>query len=105
MVRGVEKLAAEEELRVVGWRDVPTDPSDLGETALSVMPVFRQLFVTGHHGEVGLGLERRAFCLRKRIERELGLYLASLSCRTLVYKGMLTTNQLPMFFTDLRDER
>jgi glutamate synthase (NADPH) large chain len=104
-VRSVERLAVEEELRVVGWRDVPTDPSGLGETALSVMPVFRQLFVTGSHGEVGLGLERRAFCLRKRVERELGLYFASLSCRTLVYKGMLTTDQLPAFFTDLRDER
>jgi glutamate synthase (NADPH/NADH) large chain len=104
-ISGVERLAAEEELRVLGWRDVPTDPSDLGETALSVMPVFRQLFVAGSHGEVGLGLERRAFCLRKRIERELGLYFASLSCRTLVYKGMLTTNQLAAFFPDLRDER
>jgi len=104
-VRGVERLAAEEELRVVGWRDVPTDPTDLGDTALSVMPVFRQLFVAGSHGELGLGLERRAFCLRKRIERELGVYLASLSCRTLVYKGMLTTDQLPAFFPDLRDER
>jgi glutamate synthase (NADPH/NADH) large chain len=104
-IAGVERLAAEEELRVVGWRDVPTDPSSLGETALSVMPVFRQLFVAGLRGEVGLGLERRAFCLRKRVERELGIYFASLSCRTLVYKGMLTTDQLPAFFPDLRDER
>ncbi|MDQ1748459.1 MAG: glutamate synthase large chain [Frankiaceae bacterium] len=104
-VAGIERLAAEEELRVVGWRDVPTDPSSLGETALSVLPVFRQLFVAGLRGEVGLGLERRAFCLRKRVERELGIYFASLSCRTLVYKGMLTTDQLPAFFPDLRDER
>jgi len=101
----IERIAAEEELRVIGWRDVPTDPTDLGATALSVMPRFRQLFVCGTKGEVGLGLERRAFCLRKRVEREVGLYLASLSCRTLVYKGMLTTDQLPAFFLDLHDER
>jgi glutamate synthase (NADPH/NADH) large chain len=104
-VTGFERLAAEEELRVVGWRDVPTDPAGLGATALSVMPVFRQVFVAGLRGELGLGLERRAFCLRKRAERELGVYLASLSCRTLVYKGMLTTDQLPAFFPDLRDDR
>src|SRR5204863_6460864 len=83
----------------------PIDPSDLGATALSVMPRFRQLFVTGRRGEVGLGLERRGFCLRKRAEREAGVYLPSLSCRTVVYKGMLTTDQLPAFFPDLRDER
>src|SRR5947209_19127286 len=104
-VAAIDRLADEEELRVVGWRDLPTDPSDLGATAVSVMPRFRQLFVAGRRGEVGLGLERRAFCLRKRIEREIGVYFASLSCRTLVYKGMLTTDQLPAFFPDLRDDR
>jgi len=104
-VAAIEQIAVEEELRVLGWRDVPIDTSDLGATALSAMPRFRQLFVAGSHGEVGLGLERRAFCLRKRAEREVGIYLASLSCRTVVYKGMLTTDQLPAFFTDLRDER
>jgi glutamate synthase (NADPH) large chain len=101
----IERLADEEDLRVLGWRDVPTDASGLGATAVSVMPRFRQVFVAGRRGEVGLGLERRAFCLRKRAEREAAVYLPSLSCRTVVYKGMLTTDQLPAFFTDLRDER
>jgi glutamate synthase (NADPH) large chain len=104
-VVALETLAAEEELRVLGWRDVPVDPSLLGATALSVMPRVRQLFVAGTHGEIGMALERRAFCLRKRAEHALDLYLPSLSCRTLVYKGMLTTDQLPAFFPDLRDER
>ncbi|HEU5033372.1 MAG TPA: glutamate synthase large subunit [Mycobacteriales bacterium] len=104
-VDALERLAEEEDLRVLGWRDLPIEPADLGATALSVMPRFRQLFVAGTHGEVGLGLERRAFCLRKRAEREVGVYLPSLSCRTIVYKGMLTTDQLPAFFPDLRDER
>src|SRR3954462_13872438 len=101
----IERLAEEEELRVLGWRDVPIDASGLGTTAVSVMPRFRQLFVAGRRGEVGLGLERRSFCLRKRVEREAGVYLPSLSCRTIVYQGMLTTDQLPAFFPDLRDER
>ncbi|MDQ1705084.1 MAG: glutamate synthase large chain, partial [Frankiaceae bacterium] len=105
VIDAVERLAAEEDLRVIGWRDVPVESSGLGGTALSVMPRFRQLFLAGTRGEVALGLERRAFCLRKRIEREVGVYLSSLSCRTLVYKGMLTTDQLPEFFPDLRDER
>ena len=104
-VAAIERIVAEEDLRVIGWRDVPVEPSDLGATALSVMPQFRQLFVSGSRGEVGLGLERRAFCVRKRVEREIGVYLASLSCRTIVYKGMLTTDQLPAFFPDLRDDR
>src|SRR5207302_8287433 len=104
-VAAIERLADEEDLRVLGWRDVPTDAADLGATAVSVMPRLRQVFVAGRRGEVGLGLERRAFCLRKRVEREAGVYLPSLSCRTIVYKGMLTTDQLPAFFPDLRDDR
>jgi glutamate synthase (NADPH/NADH) large chain len=102
---GIARIADDEGLAVLGWRDVPIEPSGLGATALSVMPRFAQLFVSGTRGEVGLGLERRAFCLRKRVERELDVYLSSLSCRTLVYKGMLTTDQLPEFFPDLRDGR
>src|SRR3954469_9694919 len=104
-VDATERIAVEEDLRVLGWRELPTDPASLGATALSAMPRFVQLFVAGTRGEVGLGLERRAFCLRKRVEREVGVYLPSLSCRTIVYKGMLTTDQLPAFFPDLRDER
>ena len=52
-----------------------------------------------------MALERRAFCLRKRAEREADVYFPSLSARTIVYKGMLTTDQLEPFFPDLVDER
>ena len=52
-----------------------------------------------------MALERLAFCLRKRAEREAGVYFPSLSARTLVYKGMLTTGQLEPFFPDLSDRR
>jgi glutamate synthase (NADPH/NADH) large chain len=104
-IAAIERIAAEEGLRVLAWRDVPVDSSMLGATALRVMPEFRQLFLASADGEGGMALERRAFCARKRIEREAGVYLPSLSTRTTVYKGMLTTDQLPAFFPDLRDER
>jgi glutamate synthase (NADPH/NADH) large chain len=104
-VDSIERIAVDEGLRVLGWRDVPTDPTLLGATARSVMPQFRQFFVAAAHGEIGMALERRAFCARKRIEHELGIYLPSLSGRTTLYKGMLTTDQLPAFFPDLTDDR
>ena len=102
----VESLAAEEGLRVLGWRDVPTTPGLLGATARTVLPRFRQLVVAAATGRVfGMALERMAFCLRKRAEREAAVYFPSLSCRTIVYKGMLTTGQLEPFFPDLSDRR
>jgi glutamate synthase (NADPH/NADH) large chain len=104
--RRIEEIAAEEGLTVLGWRDVPTDSSTLGTTAVSVMPTFSQLFVAATSGRlVGMGLERLAFCLRKRAEHETDAYFPSLSSRTIAYKGMLTTDQLELFYPDLADER
>ena len=108
-----ERIAVEEGLTVLGWRDVPVDPeaADVGPTALSVVPHFAMLFVTSADADrTGVELDRLTFCLRKRVEHEtgaasVGTYFPSLSARTLVYKGMLTTGQLPAFFPDLRDER
>ncbi len=101
----VAALASQEGLQVLGWRTVPTNPAGLGRTAMQVMPAFEQVFLAGVNGEQGLELDRRAFCLRKRVEHDLGVYFPSLSCRTLVYKGMLTTAQLEPFYPDLSDER
>ena len=106
----VEQVATEEGLVVLSWREVPTNPAGVGPTAQRVMPAFRQLFVRGAANESGLELERRAFCFRKVAERRarernIGLYFPSFSARTLVYKGMLTADQLPTFFPDLTDER
>ncbi|MFJ4436486.1 glutamate synthase large subunit [Streptomyces sp. NPDC088923] len=99
-------LAREEGLTVLGWREVPVAPQLLGAAARATMPVFRQLFVADAAGEAtGIALDRRAFLLRKRAERELGVYFPSLSARTIVYKGMLTTGQLEPFFPDLSDRR
>jgi len=100
----VERIAAAEGLAVLGWRDVPHDNAFCGQGSLAVLPRLAQLFVaTPAATESGLTLDRRAFCLRKRAEHEAGLYFASLSARTIVYKGMLTALQLEPFFTDLSD--
>ncbi len=104
--RRIEEIAAEEGLAVLGWRDVPVDPDQLGATARGVMPTFTQVFVAGAGRRIsGMGLERLAYCLRKRAERDAEVYFPSLSSRTLVYKGMLTTDQLDHFFPDLVDPR
>ncbi|HZN80168.1 MAG TPA: glutamate synthase central domain-containing protein, partial [Mycobacterium sp.] len=101
----VEAIAKEEGLHVLGWREVPVDPhgAEVGVTALSCMPYMTQLFVSAP-GQSGIDLDRRIYPLRKRAERN-GVYFPSLSSRTMVYKGMLTTMQLPQYFPDLRDER
>ncbi|MEU7565017.1 glutamate synthase large subunit [Streptomyces fradiae] len=104
-VSRIETLAGEEGLTVLGWREVPVTPDLLGATARATMPAFRQLFVSDGGASTGIDLDRKAFALRKRAEIELGVYFASLSARTLVYKGMLTTGQLEPFFPDLSDRR
>ena len=103
-VARTEELAAEEGLTVLGWRGVPTAPALLGATARSTMPRFRQLFVSAP-GRAGIGLDRVTYGLRKRVEQETSAYFPSLSARTLVYKGMLTTGQLEPFFPDISDRR
>ena len=102
----VAAIAEEEGLQVLGWRPVPTAPDTIGTLARGAMPVFEQLFVSSA-GEplAGIALDRRTMRLRKRAEREQGAYFASLSSRTLVYKGMVTTLQLEPFYPDLSDER
>ncbi|MGA0865822.1 MAG: glutamate synthase large subunit [Candidatus Nanopelagicaceae bacterium] len=101
----LKKIAMEEGVSLLGWRDVPVDPSDLGATAISTMPTFKQLFISATDGSHGMELERKAFCFRKRVEHALPIYFPSLSSRTMVYKGMLTTGQLQPFFPDLSDPR
>jgi len=102
----IEQIAAEENLTVVGWRRVPTSDASLSDLTRSNMPSFEQLFVTAKGAPLmGIALDRMAYCLRRRAQHETGIYFASLSCRTIVYKGMVTTAQLPQVFPDLLDER
>ncbi len=106
----IEELAAEEHVAVLGWREVPVRPDELGTLAREAMPHIEQFFVAGHETEggtrpAGIALDRLTFRVRKRVERELDVYFPSLSSRTLVYKGMVTTLQLEPFYPDLSDER
>jgi glutamate synthase domain-containing protein 2/glutamate synthase domain-containing protein 1/glutamate synthase domain-containing protein 3 len=102
----IDDIAAEEGLQVLGWRDLPVDPdgADLGATALGCMPHMAQIFLAAPDGVGGIDLDRRVYPVRKRAEAG-NVYFPSLSSRTIAYKGMLTTVQLPQYFSDLRDER
>ncbi|MDQ1556721.1 MAG: glutamate synthase large chain, partial [Actinomycetota bacterium] len=81
---GIAAIAVEEHLRVLGWREVPVDPDQIGTLARDAMPAFQQLFVestlTSETGtpNAGIALDRQAFRLRKRAERELAAYFPSL---------------------------
>jgi len=111
----MERLVAEEGQTVLGWRDVPTDNSGLGESVKAVEPVVRQLFIgCGEACPTQDDFERKLFVIRKRVENSVresdwegreNFYLPSLSSRTLVYKGMLLANQVDSYYQDLRDER
>ncbi|MFG1465499.1 glutamate synthase large subunit [Xanthobacter sp. DSM 24535] len=108
-----ERLVAEEGLSLLGWRDVPTDNSSLGASVLPTEPRHVQIFL-GRSESIADedAFERRLFVLRKVISnviydakdpRTAGYYPVSLSCRTLVYKGMFLADQLGAYYPDLHD--
>ncbi len=109
--RSIEVILTEEKLTLVGWRDVPTDDTMLGKAAFNSMPVIEQLFVTSKNQLQTIEFERKLYVARKRAEYELSgkvkleesFYFASFSSKTIVYKGMLTTAQVSMFYLDLLD--
>ncbi|MEM7032166.1 MAG: glutamate synthase large subunit [Chloroflexota bacterium] len=119
--RGCERMLEEiiklEGQKVLGWRTVPTDNSSLGETARSREPFVRQVFI-GRNDETlvesgdDLAFERKLYVIRRLAENTIRgqdfpgndiFYFASLSSRTIVYKGMLMTEQVDQFYLDLRD--
>ncbi|WP_422724026.1 glutamate synthase large subunit [Hyalangium rubrum] len=106
----LEEVVAEEGQRVLGWRDVPVDPEQLGPVAREVAPVIRQLFVARRR-VVPSAFERKLYRIRKLAEnrvRERGVdsfsrfHVASFSAETIIYKGLLLPRQLPRFYADLR---
>ena len=107
----IEWIVAQEGQRVIGWRDIPTNHATLGQTALACEPFMRQLFI-GRAPECPdqQAFERKLYLIRKRSVQEIrrsGMdpcwYVSTLSSRTLVYKGMLTTGQLESYYPDLSD--
>jgi glutamate synthase (NADPH/NADH) large chain len=111
----VAKVLAVEGLALLGWRDVPTQAAGLGETARASQPVIRQVFV-GRPADVAddLAFDRRLYVARRLVEKAISrsalpgrgdFYVSSLSCRTIVYKGMLNASQLLTFYPDIVDPR
>ncbi|MFC0559958.1 glutamate synthase large subunit [Halalkalibacter alkalisediminis] len=110
--KGLEAIIEKEGMELLGWRTVPVDDSMLGNAAKAAMPYIRQLFIKRNPGlKTELDFERKLYVIRKRAEKELisfvpedeSFYFASLSSRTIVYKGMLTTEQVDQFFLDIPD--
>jgi len=106
-----EQIVAEEGQKVIGWRDVPTDNSSLGETARASEPFMQQVFIARNPDlEEDLAFERKLYVIRKRSHTAIRVpgidrywYPTSISSRTLVYKGMLMPPQVKAYFADLSD--
>ena len=111
----IEDIAKEEGLELLGWREVPVNPSLLGKASLEAMPAIMQCFVKRPNGiKKGKDFERKLYIVRRNIEKRAGwiskflnetFYIASFSAKTIVYKGMLLSTQLREFYKDLEDER
>ena len=102
----ISEVAKKENITILGWRVVPTDPLELGKTAQSVMPRFEMIFVQPQDKKLkDIEIDRAIYPFRKIIENKSNIYFASLSARTIVYKGMLTTGQLEPFYPDLSDKK
>jgi len=109
------RIVAEEGQTLLGWRQVPSDNRDLGNSAKATQPQFQQIFIAAAQGISGLDFERKLYVIRKRVEHAVDklktanplsrrlFYVVSLSAATLIYKGMLTARQLGPMFPDLAD--
>ncbi|MBS1418659.1 MAG: glutamate synthase large subunit [Oscillospiraceae bacterium] len=100
-----EILLGKEGMEPLFWRDVPTRPEILGQKALACMPYIAQIFVRRPGGVApGLNFDRRLYIVRREFEQSVSdAYIASLSCRTIVYKGMFLVEQLRRFYPDLEN--
>ena len=96
---------------IYGWRHVPVDVSVLGEKANATRPEIEQILVSNAKGVDEEAFERELYVIRRRIEKAAAaaqvsqLYLCSLSCRSIIYKGMMLAEQVAEFYPDLKDER
>ncbi len=96
---------------IYGWRHVPVDVTCLGEKANATRPEIEQILISNSKGVDEERFERELYVIRRRIEKAAAaagigeLYIASLSCRSIIYKGMMLAEQVADFYPDLRDER
>ncbi|MCP3965819.1 MAG: glutamate synthase large subunit, partial [Lentisphaerae bacterium] len=113
-IEAVEEAISSEKHRFLGWRDVPNNPGCLGKVARESCPVIKQFFVAAKRGNKDEdAFERKLYvmrrCIEKAVEEQTGVgemfYIVSLSCRTIVYKGLLMAPQLPGFYEDVNNEK
>ena len=102
----LEVLAKKEGMKFLGWRTVPVNQDVLGQRAKDCMPCIMQCFIERPAKvEKGLAFDRKLYILRRQFEHShLNTYIASLSSRTIVYKGMFLVKQLRTFYKDLQSE-
>ncbi|MFD3155995.1 glutamate synthase large subunit [Haloimpatiens sp. FM7330] len=106
-----ERIIEEEDQKILGWRNVPTDNRGIGETAKGTEPIIRQIFIA--KGKCTQDeFERKLYIIRKRVENEVKklvkrnseyFYICSLSSKTIVYKGLLLADQISGFYVDVND--
>ena len=101
-----EVIVRKEGMKILGWREVETFPNVLGSRARECMPVISQVFIERPEGcETDLDFDRKLYLVRREFEQSsVNTYVPSLSCRTIVYKGMFLVGQLRTFFKDLTDK-
>ncbi len=101
-----EIIAQKEGVEFLGWRTVPTNPNTLGQKAIEQMPCFEQCFIKRPLDTArGIDFDRKLYIIRREFEHSSAdTYIASLSSRTIVYKGMFLVNQLREFYLDLQDK-
>ncbi|MBI1790900.1 MAG: glutamate synthase large subunit [Acidobacteria bacterium] len=108
----LERIVREEGLSVLGWRDTPTHGSAIGRVARASQPYIQQVFIQSAPGLSEDALERKLYVIRKRVETEIAasdiedkgfFYIPSLSCRTIIYKGLLLAPQIANFYEELSD--
>ncbi len=108
----LERIAREEGLAVLGWRDTPVNVDAIGRVARASQPYIEQVFIAGAPGMTEDQLERKLYVIRKRAESEIAasqltdkgfFYIPSLSARTIIYKGLLLAPQIVEFYNELAD--
>jgi len=105
----VNKLITQEGQELIGWRDVPVDPACIGKGAIETLPEVKQVFIRPAMAADELAFERKLYVIRKQAEhwaeeKNIRFYVPSLSSRTIVYKGLLTPEQVNAFYLELQEE-
>jgi len=110
----IQRVVEDEDFELIAWRDVPRDSGAVGQIARASEPVIEQIFIAPRKAIPDQSdLERKLFLIRKQVENRVRtshlplakmFYMVSLSCRTIIYKGMFTSAQLRQYYLDLQDE-